>query len=66
MAQARAGYPDFDITRSWELPHATDPYADESLEAYSKRIGFAEGQLGCYPYSLGGYSTANPAAFLGG
>lgn len=45
MAQARAQYPDFDITRSWELPHAPPPTETESLEAYLRRIGFTDAQL---------------------
>ncbi|MDX2137792.1 MAG: NAD(P)/FAD-dependent oxidoreductase [Chloroflexota bacterium] len=45
MADARAQYPDFDITRSWQLPDAPPPAADESLHAYLTRIGFTDAQL---------------------
>ncbi|MCC6616900.1 MAG: FAD-dependent oxidoreductase [Anaerolineae bacterium] len=45
MAEARVLYPDFDVTRSWDLSHAPQPEADESLETYLRRIGFTEAQL---------------------
>jgi len=63
MAEARARYPDFDVTRSRELPHASQPEADESLEAYLSRIGFTEGQLTADLNSLGDYNTATPPFF---
>jgi monoamine oxidase len=45
MADARAQYPDFDITRSWALPRDLPPGEYESLEGYLRRIGFSEAQL---------------------
>lgn len=45
MADARGSFPDFDVTRSWALPHALAPLADEALETYLRRIGFTEAQL---------------------
>ena len=45
MTDARALYPDFDLTRSWDLPPAPVAPDDESLESYLKRIGFSDDQL---------------------
>lgn len=45
MADARAQYPDFDITRSWELPAVPVLEGDESLESYLTRVGFTDDQL---------------------
>lgn len=44
MAEARAKYPEFDITRSWLLPEV-DPLANEDWQSYLSRIGFNEQQL---------------------
>jgi monoamine oxidase len=44
MAAARAQYPDFDVTRAWQLPDAP-PFETESLHAYLTRIGFTDAQL---------------------
>jgi monoamine oxidase len=44
MQEARALYPDFDLTRSWALPDI-DPLPDEDLGTYLRRIGFSEAQL---------------------
>lgn len=45
MADARRLYPDFNITRSWELPAVPVKPEDESLEVYLRRVGFTEAQL---------------------
>lgn len=45
MAEARRLYPDFEVTRSWELPAVPVAPGDESLESYLKRIGFSDDQL---------------------
>lgn len=45
MRQARQLYPDFDLTRSWDLIEAAPPNAEENLEAYLRRIGFSEAQI---------------------
>lgn len=45
MAEARRLYPDFDLTRTWDLPDVPVAEGDESLEAYLKRIGFSDDQL---------------------
>ena len=45
MAEARRLYPDFEITRSWELPPVPVASGDESLESYLTRVGFTEDQL---------------------
>lgn len=45
MAEARQLYPDFDITRSWELPDVPAAPDDESFEAYLTRVGFTPDQL---------------------
>jgi monoamine oxidase len=45
MTEACAQYPDFAITRSWQLPHTPPPRDDESLEAYLWRIGFTDAQV---------------------
>jgi monoamine oxidase len=45
MADARAHYPDFDLTRSWELPAVPVLEGDESLESYLTRVGFTDNQL---------------------
>lgn len=44
MADSRRLHPDFDITRSWDLPDV-EPAEGESLEAYLRHIGFTEAQL---------------------
>jgi len=44
MAEARAASPDFDITRSWELPNIPAK-PDEDWGTYLRRIGFTEEQL---------------------
>ncbi len=44
MREARAQYPDFDLTRSWALPDV-DPLPDEDLGTYLRRIGFTEVQM---------------------
>ncbi|MEP7291795.1 MAG: NAD(P)/FAD-dependent oxidoreductase [Chloroflexota bacterium] len=45
MADARALYPDFEVTRSWQLPAVPVASDDESLESYLMRIGFSDDQL---------------------
>ena len=45
MADARAAYPDFEMTRSWELPAVPVAPDDESLESYLARVGFTDDQL---------------------
>lgn len=44
MAEARATRPEFDITRSWELPEV-DPLPNEDWHNYLVRIGFDRDQL---------------------
>lgn len=44
MDQARASYPDFDITRSWQLPDVP-PRPNEDWRSYLVRLGFTNGQL---------------------
>lgn len=43
--EARRLYPQFDVTRSWDLPEIPVLDGDESLEKYLKRLGFTEEQL---------------------
>ncbi|NWF70896.1 MAG: FAD-dependent oxidoreductase [Chloroflexi bacterium] len=45
MAQARALYPEFDVTRSWDLPDVPAAPGDESLATYLTRLGFTPAQL---------------------
>lgn len=45
MTQARGQFPDFDITRTWQLPSIPVHPEDEDLEHYLRRIGFTEEQL---------------------
>ncbi len=45
MAEARQLYPDFDMTRSWDLPPVPVALDDESLESYLKRCGFSNDQI---------------------
>ncbi len=45
MADARRLYPDFDLTRTWDLPPVPVAPGDESLESYLKRVGFTDDQL---------------------
>jgi monoamine oxidase len=45
MEEARRLYPQFDVTRSWDLPQVPVLPADETLESYLKRLGFTEEQL---------------------
>jgi len=44
MAAARISNPDFDITRSWDLPDV-EPLPSEDWRAYLRRIGFSRQQL---------------------
>lgn len=44
MREARATHPEFDITRSWQLPEV-DPLPFEDWRSYLRRIGFDEVQL---------------------
>ena len=44
MDQARARYPDFDITRSWKLPDIP-PRPNEDWRSYLLRLGFTRDQL---------------------
>lgn len=44
MAEARASYPDFDVTRSWALP-PIEPLPEEDLGTYLRRIGFTDAQI---------------------
>jgi monoamine oxidase len=46
MADARRLSPDFDITRSWELPDVPVLPGDEDLDSYLLRLGFNDVQLG--------------------
>lgn len=47
MRDARARHPDFDLTRSWDLPFEQTPPRpdDEPLDAYLRRLGFNADQL---------------------
>ena len=45
MADARRLYPDFDLTRSWDIPNVPVDPADEPLDQYLKRIGFSDDQI---------------------
>ncbi len=45
MADARRLYPDFDITRSWELPDVQPLPGDEALDSYLRRLGFTDAQM---------------------
>lgn len=45
MQEARATNPDFDLTRSWELPQVPVRHGDEDLYYYLSRIGFTKEQL---------------------
>ena len=44
MKEARRTQPDFDITRTWNLP-AVDPLPNEDWRSYLTRIGFSRDQL---------------------
>jgi monoamine oxidase len=44
MREARATHPEFDITRSWQLPEV-DPLPFEDWRSYLRRIGFDQTQL---------------------
>jgi monoamine oxidase len=52
MTQARETSPDFEITRSWNMPDIA-PTPDEDLRTYFQRIGFNETQLGYAQRTLG-------------
>lgn len=45
MADARAQFPDFDMTRSWALPDVPVLEGDETLESYLTRVDFTQDQL---------------------
>lgn len=45
MDESRRLYPDFDLTRSWDLPNIPVLPGDEDFESYLKRIGFSADQL---------------------
>jgi monoamine oxidase len=45
MAEARRLYPDFDVTRTWDIPKVPVAPEDEPFDAYLKRIGFSDAQL---------------------
>lgn len=45
MSQAREQFPDFNVTRTWQLPNISVHPDDEDLEQYLRRIGFSEEQL---------------------
>ncbi|MCA9908570.1 MAG: FAD-dependent oxidoreductase, partial [Anaerolineae bacterium] len=61
MAEARALYPDFDMTRSWDLPLDPPPGAVESLESYLRRVGFSEAQLSYTRRSFANAACESPA-----
>lgn len=44
MAEARNSHPDFELTRSWDLPDV-EPLANENWRSYLRRIGFDRQQL---------------------
>ncbi|MEM6530211.1 MAG: NAD(P)/FAD-dependent oxidoreductase, partial [Chloroflexota bacterium] len=45
MREARATHPDFDVTRSWDIPDVAPHPGDEDLYHYLARIGFTPEQL---------------------
>ncbi len=45
MAEARAISPEFDMTRTWDLPDVPPAPDDESLDVYLTRLGFTRDQL---------------------
>ncbi len=45
MAEARRLYPDFDLTRTWDIPRVAVAPGDEPFDAYLKRTGFTDDQL---------------------
>lgn len=45
MREARETRPDFDVTRTWDLPDIPPQDGDESLHQYLTRVGFTEVQL---------------------
>ena len=55
MRQARAQHPDFDLTRSWDLPEVEPHPADEDLYHYLSRLGFTAEQL---QYTRRSYANA--------
>lgn len=58
MAEARRNYPDFDLTRSWQLDPSVHPEPGESIADYLRRIGFTETQIG---YARRSWSNATGA-----
>jgi monoamine oxidase len=58
MQQARAEHPDFDLTRSWDLPDVAVLAGDEPLDAYLRRLGLSEAQL---HYAERSYANATAA-----
>jgi len=58
MAEARQNYPDFEITRSWNLDPTILPEAGESIADYLRRIGFSETQIA---YTRRSWGNANGA-----
>lgn len=55
MSEARRRDPEFDITRTWDIPLDQIPPEDESFENYLRRIEFTEAQL---QYVRRAYSNA--------
>ena len=45
MAEARKKHPDFDVTRSWNLPDNPVFPQDESFDGYLLRLGFTDEQM---------------------
>ncbi len=59
MADARRLFPDFDITRSWDLPDVPVLPGDEALDVYLRRLGFSDAQL---DYTQRGFAGASAEA----
>jgi monoamine oxidase len=60
MAEARRLYPDFDLTRSWDMPDIPIAPGDESLESYLRRAGFTDAQLDYTRRSFGNATGDSP------
>jgi monoamine oxidase len=59
MGEATREFPDFELTRSWEMDFPPVAEGDEDLETYLKRAGFTEAQL---DYTQRGFAGATAEA----
>lgn len=55
MHESRQAFPDFDVTRSWDMTFPPVQEGDEDLESYLRRIGFTDAQL---DYTQRGFAGA--------